>query len=330
MKAAPATSQAYVNGSPWRGLILLGAVFFGAILFSAIVSPAVFHAIQWLAATTEIGLFDYLADHAFTRYFDRFRWLPVILLLPWLIRQCGLWGWQALGFRGPILRPLILAWLVGIALFLPIALAQFLFADAAWEGRTAGSFFGVAIGSLFAGLLLALLEETVFRGLILRIFSSALGTGIAVVGSALFFALVHFKKVPWEIWPPDSPVGPFSGFVIAGYTLASVVWTFDFFLFTNLLLAGIILNLLMLRTGSLWPCIGLHAGWVFFRQVWTHLAELDTGRLTLWTGTEKVIDGIAPIGILLAVIGALLLFQFRAVGPSTAGPARPGDPGTGV
>ncbi len=76
--------------------------------------------------------------------------------------------------------------------------------------------------------------------------------------------------------------------------------------FLNLLLAGIVLNLVFWQRLSLWPCIGLHAGWVLFRQTYAKASEVQAGPWSWLMGTGKVIDGLLPAVIMAAVILWLL------------------------
>jgi membrane protease YdiL (CAAX protease family) len=78
-------------------------------------------------------------------------------------------------------------------------------------------------------------EEIIVRGVIFRATEEALGTVWALVISALFFGLPHLANPGATIW---------SALAIA-------------------IEAGILLGMLYHLTRSLWPCIGLHAGWNF-------------------------------------------------------------------
>jgi hypothetical protein len=55
----------------------------------------------------------------------------------------------------------------------------------------------------------------------------------------------------------------------------------------------------------LWPCIGLHAGWVCFRAVYRKVAETNSDAPVLIWGSETVIDGIFPTFIMGLFVLAL-------------------------
>jgi membrane protease YdiL (CAAX protease family) len=85
---------------------------------------------------------------------------------------------------------------------------------------------GEGIGALFAFVIVApLMEELLFRGLLLPGLERRHGAGPAVLVSALLFGLVHLD------------------------------WSGSLYAFV----AGLLLGALRLRVGSLWPCVTLHA-----------------------------------------------------------------------
>jgi hypothetical protein len=88
---------------------------------------------------------------------------------------------------------------------------------------------------LTGGVSAAIAEEIISRGVIFRIVEEGLGTRWALVVSALFFGGVHIINPGATVW---------SSLAIA-------------------IEAGLLLGLLYHVTRSLWPCIGLHAGWNF-------------------------------------------------------------------
>jgi hypothetical protein len=88
---------------------------------------------------------------------------------------------------------------------------------------------------LTVGFGAAISEEIIVRGVIYRATEEALGTVWALTISALFFGVSHIFNEGATIW---------SSLAIA-------------------IEAGILLGMVYHLTGSLWPCIGLHAGWNF-------------------------------------------------------------------
>ena len=292
----------------WRGVWLLLGVFLGAMVFAALFSPPVYWAILAWAQAYPNDLNTYLADKDFPRYFDRLRWLPVIIAFPWLLKVCGLWSWQVLGLRGwPGWGRSMLSWfVVGIVLLGLAAAVQACAIGIEPKGvwSLPGFIQTVAI-SVMAGMVLALIEESVFRGLVLRIFYTAMRPLPAIAVAAFFFAIVHFKKIPAEIWSDETAVNWGSGFYIGFWTLLSVGTTFEWIKFLNLFLTGMVLCLLFIKTRSLWPCIGLHAGWVAFRQIYAKFIIVGESEFYWLWGSESMIDGLLPTLFLVPLTGWL-------------------------
>jgi membrane protease YdiL (CAAX protease family) len=79
----------------------------------------------------------------------------------------------------------------------------------------------------------AVAEEVLFRGMILRLLQQRLGTWIALAGSAVLFGLIHLLNPGATLW---------------GAVAIAVE-------------AGLMLGAAFVATGSLWLPIGLHLGW---------------------------------------------------------------------
>ncbi len=291
----------------WRGVWLLVLVYMGAIIFASIFGPLVYWAMQTWAESAPNQLNTYLADKDFLRYFDRLRWLPVILLLPWLLKRCRLFSLQKLGFGsirktaigGPTLR-----WIaIGAGLILIAAVGQGMAMGLEIEtALTALEAVQILLTAFASALLIGFIEEAVFRGMILRMFYTALKPIPSILLSSLFFASVHFKKIPEEIWNNDSAMVTIgSGFYVGFWTLLSVVQTFELVRFLNLFLFGTILCLLFLRTGSLWPCAGFHGGVVFVRSLYDKWFNLGSQSSNSFWGSGVILDGYFATILLLSL-----------------------------
>lgn len=294
----------------WRGLLLLIYVYLGSLLFAALVAPWVYFLVQAWAQAFPNGLSSYLSGKAFDNYFDRLRYVPIVLGLPWLLGICKLRSWQALSISldKESCIAFMKAFACGSLLLAGIALIQIMMVPVSLKA-------GVSIVSVFTmGLLgafiVALLEEVIFRGLIVRLFYTAVSPLPAVLLSSLFFAYVHFK-MPSEVWHmTDEVVTWKSGFFVGFWTLIGIVHDFQGLAFANLFLLGCALAFLFLRTRSLMPCIGLHAGMVWVMLVYKKLFLVP--ETLLWGGT-RIVDGLLALCLLL-----LLNFYLVSRGKSTA------------
>lgn len=291
------------SGFSWKGVGALAAIFFGAVVFAGLVSPLVYFAVvAWAEAspgTIPGWLSSRMAPEDFPRYFDRVRWVPVVLCLPWLFKWTGLLSLKRLGYADFARRWRgMTGWLfAGLGMLLLVAVLQWLGVGIGFsEQLTAGYLLEKLALGLLAGFIISLLEELLFRGVILRLFYTALRPWPAIILSALFFAYVHFKRVPW---PPGQEVTYLSGLDVAWQATASVFLQPEWWKFLNLFAAGVFLNLLFLRTGSLWPCVGVHAGWVAFRTVYTKFAHVDAGSAQWLWGSRTMLDGLLPLLLLI-------------------------------
>jgi membrane protease YdiL (CAAX protease family) len=250
-----------------RGVKLLAAVFFGSLLIAAVLTPPAYWLVEWWHDRTGSANAAWLLGKGVDVYFDRLRMAAIVLGLPWLMSRCHLWSWSELGLaiKKSAMRAGAWWWLGGLALIFGLAL---------WKnsptttvtstvGMAAGQVLRQSLSALLAGLILGFVEEVIFRGMILRIcYTATRRPWLALAAMSAFFAYTHFK-VPTSVWLHVTPgVHGDTGFFVAFWTTFGISENFDLAQFTALWLLGLVLGALTLRTGSLWPAIGLHAGLV--------------------------------------------------------------------
>lgn len=297
------TSQEY----SWRGLFWVFGVFFGTLLFAALAGPWVWWAAGAIDAASPNAATAYILDKGFPKTFDRLRWIPLLLLAPVVMYRLGVLSWGGLGFAwqgSASLRSMAGWWLVGLATLVVAAIGQAYFTSLTWRpDATLSRLAGEAALAALAGLLLALLEEGILRGFLLRAFYTAVRPVWAVLLSAALFAALHFKDYPWDA---ASQVSLGTGFYAAWQMSTSLLHTFELAQFINLMLVGVALNLLFLRTGSLWPGVGLHAGWVCVLKVYKECvwADPESGLARHFWGTQVVLNG----WWVACVLGALCIW----------------------
>jgi membrane protease YdiL (CAAX protease family) len=120
-------------------------------------------------------------------------------------------------------------------------------------------------------LVVSLLEEWLFRGLLLDAVLRSARTWAALLFVTFFFALVHFLKPPGSIMVSDSDVNLTTGFWMIGQIFMHFGNpVFIAAEFTTLFAVGWVLGWARLRTSSLWLGIGLHAGWVFSYEIYKY------------------------------------------------------------
>ena len=304
-----------IGNYSWRGARWFIITYFGAFWMAGLLAPLVYLWIQGIETPADPdSLIAYLQSKPIAKYVDRVRLLFAAGALIWMIGACGLWGrfgyyWGARGLT-TLLKFLLLGM---VSLGLVVAAQSLIFDPQPRHTYATLEVVEMFLAALVGGLVIGWLEEAIFRGMVLRMFYSATKPVPAIILSALVFASVHFKSVPDGI---GEPYHWYSGMLVAGYQSVSVFLTVEAIDFCNLFLAGVVLNLVFLRTGSLVGCMGLHAGWVLVRNIWSKLVEIpDSGLTQIW-GTQRIVDGYASLVILIVLTIGLYaeLIQYQKKG----------------
>lgn len=296
-----------------KGIWLLCLLYFGSLIAGGILSLIAFRLTHYFDPDAS----SYLASKPYPKFFDRARWLSVLLLLPYLFIQCRVTSWRAIGFSRPVLKTWARWFTSGIAMIFIIygyntATGAFSFE---WDARTLLSKIDDAI---LASLLIGTLEEIVFRGLVFRMFYTALSPMLALILSSFFFAVLHFKTPEFslgEIAPAE--VGIAEAAQIALGTAIAVFTEFDLKYILAIFLVGIVLHQVFLLTNNLWASIAIHAGWVFTIKLFGN-AFSTTEAANAFSGTTRVADGYW-VSIVLLVFIALFAYLLKRKG----GPAAP-------
>lgn len=125
----------------------------------------------------------------------------------------------------------------------------------AWLGKK-------LIIELLLALLVSFFEEPVFRGLLLGGLKRKLPVFSAIVITAFYYAILHFLDSKTPI--PQQEITLFSGFQLLGEAFTNLANPQILSAFSSLLLVGIFLGFLRLRTQTgLGICIGCHTCWVW-------------------------------------------------------------------
>jgi membrane protease YdiL (CAAX protease family) len=306
-----------------------------AVLLAAVVSPWLYQAGKWLGGVSAAGDLNALAEWLgkscrrapFSRYFSRSLTISALVLLPLLFRRIRRIraGTDATGVAAR--RVCWQSALVQIAVGCVIAGGMLWATGAALEmlgayvpknktpgiGKLAGGILPTAIGA-------SLLEEWLFRGILLGLWLKFTKPLAACLGTSLVFAFVHFLQ------PPDgtviaAPGAPLAGFELLGKILLHFTDP-QFFLtdFATLFVIGMVLARARVRTGALWFSIGLHAGWILaFKGFNLIYQSVPAHPLRPWGVGDTLRSGGVPLLALglTAVICHFVLQRFetkRALG----------------
>ncbi len=268
------------------------AYFAAVILLGALLAPPLY----WLGQTVAShGVMQFLAETDFQKFFNRGMLIAAIVLIwpavKWLrigsVRELGLeqdkrrWNRFAAGF------------LIG-GLVVAVLAAAYIGADVyRWKKVLA---WDKLPPLLLSALVVGLLEESLFRGAILGLFRRSLSPWAAVLANGLVFSAVHFLK-------PDDSVEITKVDWLAGFDLVPHVFhqfsepTLLLAHFITLLVLGLMLADVTIRTRSLWLAIGLHAGLVFVKMSFSKFTKREEVHLP-WIG-ERLEVGLVPVAAML-------------------------------
>ena len=267
----------------WAGALAWSAVVAGSLLLTALAAPLVFAALQGLVAE-----FRYPPS----RVFNRVAMVFAVLLLVLLRRELG-WPelWRLLGRGSVPQRGAEVA--VGMTVSLAAVGLGILWAFAVGQlGPTLNpySFFAMRTAEAFVGgIVVALMEESFFRGLMLSSLARGLGWRAAAVLSSMVYSLVHLlvpdRSVTWEGYSWDAGLGYLVHVLDRQVEPAALPPLFGLFI------AGMVLAWVVRATGSLMLAVGLHAGWAFAFPVVRHATRVlvDIPGTSLLAGQHYVV-----------------------------------------
>ena len=257
----------------------------------------------------------FLNEHDdFHRYFNRCLLALALLGLGLLCRFSGIKSASEIGWAKPREN---VSWagkglLLGLASLTAIALLPLLVgAREILPAQEFSSWINHLKNALLAAVLVALIEETLFRGVLFGLLRRDVNWRWAALVGSLFFAAIHFldqkpqlETITWtsgfSALPamvhefPDDPYWPAK--------------------FINLTLAGMVLCSLWQRTDSLLCSIGVHAGWIFCLKTNGFLTTSTTENPSVIWGKGQISDGWAATPLLLCILWAIM---FRNV-PDTS------------
>lgn len=252
-----------------RTALIFIFVFIGALLLGAIVAYPVY---------SGLTLFN---ETPFHKVISRTTLLSGLVCSLLYLRFNGLMSGQGLGWcRGGQSKKQLFArgFLGGVLILLVLDGCLILLGIYELDprvDRTAMHLVWVIIKALLTGVLVGLVEEVIFRGALFGGLKKQSNVTVAMLVTSLVYAAVHFLK--FRAVPAEVDIGWFTGveqIPVALFRFSNPV-TIDSFI--TLFILGFLFALIRVRSKSIIPCIGLHAGMVATLKIFNYLTNYAGG-----------------------------------------------------
>ncbi|MGH8184985.1 MAG: CPBP family intramembrane glutamic endopeptidase [Steroidobacteraceae bacterium] len=235
-----------------RAFLLFLALLTGALVVAAVLTyPA------WLLVGT-------ISVEPVHRVMNRVAMLLALIGLIVLTRRLGLSNRAALGYgvpQGEFTEQLAAGWFAGAGLMLPLVGLLFALDIRQMKPGFDANLVALLGSGILSGLIVALIEETFFRGVLFTAVARTSGAVAAVVAPSLLYAALHFLGGKLRV--PADEVSWIHGFTVLGNLFERYAEPLTFVdSFLALFMLGVLLSLVRLRTGSIAACIGIHAAGV--------------------------------------------------------------------
>lgn len=288
----------------------------------------------WLSALVhgmvvgaEEGLAGFVADKGAHKAMRRFMMLMGIPVAVWVLRTAGWGGVRDIGWsRDPARRmdpgwprDVAMGWVIGV-----VSLAATAMAAAAAGTRTYspdGLWWAIAAGALLSILsatLIAVLEETLVRGVLYRVLERLWRAAPAALVSSLLFAGLHFLKASPDSYGDGGVLAQTGAVLWSALTAPARVDQF-WWRFANLTLMGIVLCIFVARTRTVWLAVGAHAAWVWMgrlnESLTSRVRDLDPNP---WIGarSDGTDAGLTTLVLVLLAVAAWRLLPARDRAPA--------------
>jgi uncharacterized protein len=288
-----------------RPVRTVGLYFMFVAVGGALVAP-------WLhtmmaAGSQALPVLETLASKPFPRYVSRALLFFALLGLWPLLRAVDLRSWRELGLarrpdgltqigRGFLLGLVSLALIVFVVLVSGVRVPE--------PGQGMGTVLIQVFKAGLAAIIVAPLEEVLFRGILFGALRKTFHWTAALVFSSAIYAALHFMEKVGDVGQVDWSTGfvvlfrMFSGFGDLEKVLPG---------FLNLMLVGMTLGLVYQRSGTLHYSIGLHAGWIVWMKTFGFITREAESEYSWLLGGGRPVDSWLAFVVLMCI----LLFMDR-------------------
>lgn len=278
----------------------------GALLLTALLLPVLYSAIDALTGDT--------IEPSGALY--RLAMLLMLIGLPWFLRRLRLDSLREIGFTLPARAAWAAVFMglgLGVAVLAVLVAGLLLVGARVWSPDAnlgGGELLETLVSGLVGGLLIGLIEETFFRGMMHGGMRRTLAFWPTALLTGAFYAAVHFIR-PAEL-SPGTELDLAASLAMLGEGLAGLADVGRIHdSFTALLVAGVFLAMVRERTGNICWVIGIHAGWVLVIKLTKLLTDSsEDGGLSTWIGHyDKITGWLAALW--LALLAAVYWHRSR-------------------
>jgi membrane protease YdiL (CAAX protease family) len=167
---------------------------------------------------------------------------------------------------------------------------------------TLGFFFKKASLALLTAFIIALLEEPLFRGIVLIGLQRKLSLIAAIILSAVYYSGLHFLQNKTQINSEELSLS--NSFIVAAHAFANLANASILSAFIALLMVGLFLALIRVHfPASLGLCIGCHTGWVWQIKLSKEFFNTNSSSdyAYLVSSYDGVIGGLVSLWLLLLI-----------------------------
>lgn len=200
--------------------------------------------------------------------------LSIYPVMRWLNNSAADLGFVA---YMPFIKQLVSGALLGVVTLLPVLLLSYAL-DIIVFDETVNWHLGKVLTSLLVTFLLAvlisLLEEPMFRGILITAYLKRIGVAATIFVSSFYYAILHFIKTKTVI--PVEGVSISDSFSLTAEAFQNLLNPAHLGAFWALLMVGVFLAVMRtrLRLSLAW-CIGCHAAWVWQIKMAHKITEVN-------------------------------------------------------
>ena len=187
------------------------------------------------------------------------------------LQMYNLLSFNAFGYSGKVskfIKSLFQGFVYGLMIMLFIEMILFLLGLHVIDTTRSYSFESIALlvtKAIIVGLLIATIEESIFRGALFTGLYKQTGAIVATFFSSFVYSAVHFIR--YKDLPNETDIGLLTGLTMLPHAFRRYYEWYIVDYFLTLFIFGVLLAFLRLKHRSIAACIGVHAGVVMLIKI---------------------------------------------------------------